>query len=277
MRGVRGPGAGISRRHFHNIQMRGEGETEARNCVPWGTERYIFGGGRRGRGTGRRWRVRERRGMPRHGVAGWHIYRRPRHLQPGPRHPHRALFCPFVSPIRRQPSSPPGSPTRSTLPILATSLSSPPLFGGPRPNAPKRPPRPRPRGWHIGRYEFFGESIAGGGGREESWWRCRGVSCNPHLPIPDVNDCHAANFSQFWKVDAASKVFNSIDRCVSMLGYLIVKLKVRCFLKKSADIGLYEKNYKYLTFFSKKDTDLSISQRFLIRGSRSRLDSHSIL
>lgn len=102
-------------------------------CAVGNREIYSAGGGGGG-GTGRRWRVRERRGMPRHGVAGWHIYRRPRHLQPGPRHPHRALFCPFVSPIRRQPSSPPvprpvprsRSSPRETLSSLSPLRAPPP-------------------------------------------------------------------------------------------------------------------------------------------------------
>lgn len=57
-----------------------------------------------------------------HGVARWHIYRRPRHLQPAPRHPYRAVFCPFVSPrcrpIHRQPSL----PNACTLPPFLTPL-----------------------------------------------------------------------------------------------------------------------------------------------------------
>lgn len=148
MRGVRGPGAGISRRHFHNIQMRGEGETEARNCVPWGTrEIYIRRGGTGEEGggggrTGRRmegaraawyaaaWCCRltylSAATPPATGARGIRTERCFAHLYPRS----------GDSPVRRPVPRP-----RSTLPILATSLSSPPPLG-PR---PKRPPRPRPR------------------------------------------------------------------------------------------------------------------------------------
>ena len=155
MQSVSGSRGGyLSRRHFHNIQMRGEGETEARNGG-YGEQRYSAGWWEGGLGEPDGDRGCESgvvcRGMvlPADIFIGGHATcNRARGI--------RTERC-FAHLYPRSGDS----PVRRPFPVRSTLALREPFFYSlsARANRAQSYPDIEPRGWHIGRFAFFGCSL----------------------------------------------------------------------------------------------------------------------